>query len=83
MRKTLIFIIPLLSLVSFCYSQNTYELLETAYQENSITLLDSFFTIWQNDIKPISEEELNEQNDTVKAVYELFYEMYDLDTGRE
>jgi hypothetical protein len=46
--------------------------LEKAYKENSLTLLDSFFINWQNEIKPISDEELNLQNDTVKTIYELF-----------
>jgi hypothetical protein len=76
MKRTLIFIISIFSLYSFAHSQTQYDLLEKAYKENSLSLLDSFFIIWQNEIKPISQEELNEQNDTVKTVYELFSYFY-------
>ncbi len=73
MRNFAIFTILFYSLIGLSYSQSPYDCLEKAYKENSLTLLDSFFINWQNEIKPISDEELNLQNDTVKAVYELFY----------
>lgn len=76
MKKFIISIIPLLLIYSFSYSQSQYKLLEKAYNKNSLPLLDSFFVNWQNEIKPISQKELDEQNDTVKAVYELFTYIY-------
>ncbi|MEO8447338.1 MAG: hypothetical protein ABI528_07580 [bacterium] len=53
-------------------AQAQLALLEKAYKMKSTELLDSFITNWMNELPAISYEELSRQNDTIKAVYELF-----------
>jgi hypothetical protein len=67
---------------SLIYSQSQSELLERAYKKNSKILLDEFLLNWQNEIKTISKDELETQNDTAKAIYEIFNELFKNDTLR-
>jgi hypothetical protein len=65
-------IIILFISASLIYSQSQSELLEKAYKNNSKILLDEFLLNWQNEIKPITKEEFETQNDTVRTVYEIY-----------
>lgn len=52
------------------------ELLIDAYEDSSTELLNKFFDSWENNIKPISDNEYNQLSDTLKEIYDLFYELY-------
>jgi hypothetical protein len=69
-------IILILILILQTFSQKQSDLLEEAYKSNSLILLDSFFKVWQNEVKPLTINEFEQQNDTIKAVYKLFSLIY-------
>ncbi len=48
------------------------ELLNLAYQKKSNRILGQFFSRWHQEIKPITEEELTSQSETLQTVYKLF-----------
>lgn len=52
------------------------ELLEKAYRLNSQVLLVEFFMNWQNEIKPVTKDEYEQQNDTMKAVYYIYNSVF-------
>jgi hypothetical protein len=48
--------------------------------ESTPNFIDSIFDRWEAEIRPISAKELQELNDTVRAIYEFFYDFYVLDS---
>jgi hypothetical protein len=52
------------------------ELLIRAYEDSSSELYNEFFNRWENDSKPLSNNEYNQLSDTLKEIYNLFYEFY-------
>lgn len=75
MRSLLVLILLFLNIV--CFAQNEQlELLEKAYATKSDSLKQLFFQNWENEIKPYTEAELLQFNDTILEafkVYEAFY----------
>ena len=57
-------------------AQTEGELLEKAYKKKSLPVLKDFFETWHNDIKPIADEELGTQNDTIVHAYRAFSAFY-------
>jgi hypothetical protein len=74
--KPVILTIFLLLSVTALYSQSQKELLEEAYDDNSVQLLEKFFENWRKEKLPINDSEYNKLNDVQKDVYDLFYEFY-------
>jgi len=66
-----------LLVISFlAQSQSIEKQLDIAYKTNSKELLKEFFLKWENDIKPLSKEEANMLNDTLKQVHNAYIEFY-------
>ncbi len=74
MRKTIILLYLLANLT--LYSQSPSELLEGAYKNNSLDSLKQFYLNWNEEIPPVSNEELQSLNDTIRNVYEIFKLLY-------
>jgi hypothetical protein len=54
------------------HSQPAEKLLKKAYRKNSVELLNEFFKKWQSEIQPITENELQLLDDTLKNTYEVY-----------
>jgi len=66
-----------LLLISFlAQSQSIEKQIDIAYKTNSKELLKEFFLKWETDIMPLSKEEENILNDTLKQVYNAYVEFY-------
>lgn len=75
MKSLLVLILLFLNIVCFAQNQQL-ELLEKAYATKSDSLKQLFFQNWENEIKPYTEAELSQFNDTILEafkVYEAFY----------
>ncbi len=91
MQKVIIQIIYILSITCFCFigcssvrltpKEDTY--LCSAFENDSIDMLQKYFEQWSSDIQPISISEKMALNDTVKIVYKIFedYENYWINSG--
>jgi len=51
-----------------------------AYYKGNESVLDSFFVQWEQDSRSIDTNEFNNLNDTIKSIYRLFKDFYQLDT---
>jgi len=53
------------------------ELLNLAYQNKSNGMLGEFFSRWQQEIQPISEQEFASQSEIEQTIHEIFEKFYD------
>lgn len=74
--REIILINFILFFVNLSFSQTQEELLEEAYDNNSVKLLENFFENWRKEKLPINDSEYNKLSNVQKDVYDLFYEFY-------
>ncbi|WP_295936486.1 hypothetical protein [uncultured Alistipes sp.] len=74
MRRIFLSILSGILFVSSAYSQS--EILNKAYKKRSKELLGEFFTSWQNQTQPISDNELGLLSDTILNAYKCFGSFY-------
>lgn len=75
--KKIVFAFIILIGVFVRTSGQTNNSLETSYTENSIEKLRTYLNNWANEIKPISDKELRDQKEYVKAAYGIFEVLFD------
>jgi len=66
----------LLILLKIVNVQSQAKLLEKSYKKQSKERLKKFFTDWNSEIPPISNEELLKLSDIQRATYQAFYSFY-------
>ena len=76
MKKKIFKIFILYFLINNLFSQNESDILFKAYEANSKTQLNEFFKNWNNKIKPLTDNEFANLNDTVKECYKIFSIFY-------
>jgi len=76
MNASTFFILLLLFANKYLSAQTDLELLKIAYQKKSSYLLGEIFEKWHRNSKRISNEEINNLNDTLKETYQVFKTFY-------
>lgn len=76
MRKAFLLLVIQLSVFSCLFGQAESDKLNKAYKKKSIVLLRDFFEDWHKEIKPISDSEFSQLNDTIKEAYNVFESFY-------
>ncbi len=52
----------------------------TAFNIKNDLYIDRYFKYWEESITPVTEDELISYNDTLKSIYQVFFDFYQLDT---
>jgi hypothetical protein len=76
MKASTFFILLFLFGNNYTNAQTDLELLEIAYEKKSNYLLREIFEKWHRNSKRISNEEINNLNDTLKETYQVFKTFY-------
>lgn len=69
-------LLPILFLTAIAYAQPEGKLLEEAYKRKSKESLKGFFQKWNQEIVPVSNDELLKMGDTIKETYKVFKGFY-------
>lgn len=75
--KRLLLLLKALVLCVFAVAQTNENPLEVAAKARGNALFDAYFERWAGESRPVSAAELAVQNDTMRAVYDVFSEFYD------
>ncbi len=73
MKTRILAVLLLFGCATLSYPQTQKELLDQAYEEQSLAKLSQFFSNWTRETKPNNNAV---QNDTLKEVYSLFKDIY-------